>query len=166
MPRLLRLLPYSMPMWLVRRELKRAHGDPRRLTRATVRRYYDLMLGEGNRRAWLIRIWLTVLNFPVPKLEKVIAPTLLLWGEQGPADTARLCGPVSHGASTCLSGPASWDRSHASGRRSGGGAAGGRGFPGEVVSNKTNRDGSSVMAEPDQVIPCQCDRLPVEESPA
>lgn len=79
---LLRFLLFSMPLWLVRRELKRAYGDPRRLTEETVRRYHDLLLGEGNRKAWLIRIRLTVLRFPRPALEKVTAPTLLLWGDK------------------------------------------------------------------------------------
>jgi pimeloyl-ACP methyl ester carboxylesterase len=79
---LLRFLPFSMPVWLVRWELRRAYGDPRRLTAETVRRYHDLMLGEGNRKAWLIRIWLAILRFPRPPLEKVVAPTLLLWGEK------------------------------------------------------------------------------------
>ena len=77
-----RLLPFTMPTWWVRMWLRRAYGDPRRLTPETIRRHRDLMLTAGNRKHLLVRIWMSLLNFTRPQLDKVVAPTLLLWGER------------------------------------------------------------------------------------
>ncbi len=44
----IRVLPLTLPRWMVRRKLRAAYGDPRRLKSETVRRYHDLMLVAGN----------------------------------------------------------------------------------------------------------------------
>jgi pimeloyl-ACP methyl ester carboxylesterase len=75
-------LPVTLPIWLVWWKLRNAYGDPSRLSGETVRRYRDLMLTKGNRWALLVRIWLTKMRFHQPQLEKVVAPTLVLWGEK------------------------------------------------------------------------------------
>ena len=54
-PPILRLLPYVMPRALLRSSLAAAYADPRRLAKATVSRYYDLMLAPGTRAAIVAR---------------------------------------------------------------------------------------------------------------
>lgn len=78
----IRILPLVLPRWVVRRKLRLAYGDPSRVSAETVRRYRDLMLLQGNRRALKHRFILTILQYGMPDLANVMAPTLLLWGEK------------------------------------------------------------------------------------
>jgi pimeloyl-ACP methyl ester carboxylesterase len=79
---ILKLMKYFLPRALLRTNLAAAYGDPRRLSEATVDRYYDLMLSPGNREAMIERMQQTVLEEPVPLLRQIRAPTLLLWGQK------------------------------------------------------------------------------------
>jgi pimeloyl-ACP methyl ester carboxylesterase len=81
-PLMMQALPYTMPDFMFRPSLAAAYADPRALSDATYRRYRDLMLAPGVRRAILDRMADTVLEDPVPLLRRIQAPTLLLWGEQ------------------------------------------------------------------------------------
>ncbi|HVY16482.1 MAG TPA: alpha/beta fold hydrolase, partial [Rhodopila sp.] len=56
------LLPVVLPAWFVRRTLREAWGDPRRLTDATVARYHDLLRRPGVRRGLSARSILLVMN--------------------------------------------------------------------------------------------------------
>ena len=47
-----------------------------------VDRYHDLLLAPGARQAMLDRMAQAVLTDPVPRLRRITASTLLLWGEQ------------------------------------------------------------------------------------
>ena len=82
MPAVARLLPYTLPAWLLRMNLAPAYGDPARLTEATLERYRDMMLAPGVRRAMLARMEQVMLEPPEPSLRRIAAPTLLLWGER------------------------------------------------------------------------------------
>lgn len=77
-----RLLPYVMPMPLLRASLAPAYADPQRLTEAVVARYRDMLLAPGVRDAVLARMEQVVLEDPVPVLRTLHLPVLLLWGEQ------------------------------------------------------------------------------------
>jgi pimeloyl-ACP methyl ester carboxylesterase len=81
-PAVARLLPYTLPAWLLRMNLAPAYGDPARLTEATLDRYRDMMLAPGVRRAMLARMEQVMLEPPEPSLRRIAAPTLLLWGEK------------------------------------------------------------------------------------
>jgi len=76
------LLPYTLPTWMLRMNLAPAYADPSRLTNAVVRRYRDMMLAPGVRRALLARTEQVRLEPPEPLLRRIEAPTLLVWGER------------------------------------------------------------------------------------
>jgi pimeloyl-ACP methyl ester carboxylesterase len=81
-PAVARLLPYTLPIWMLRMNLAPAYGDPAHLSAATLTRYHDLMLAPGVRAAMLARMEQVMLEPPEPALRRIEAPTLLLWGER------------------------------------------------------------------------------------
>jgi pimeloyl-ACP methyl ester carboxylesterase len=81
-PAMLRLLPYVLPTPMVRMTLAPAFANPSKLYPALVRRYRDMMLAPGVRRAMLARMAQVRLTPPEPALRRITAPTLLLWGER------------------------------------------------------------------------------------
>ncbi len=82
LPFVMRLLPYTLPRFLLRMNLVVAYADPSKLNDATLTRYQDMMLAPGDRQAILDRTQQVFLEPPAPKLAKISAPTLILWGEQ------------------------------------------------------------------------------------
>lgn len=80
-PRLAHLMRYVLPKALVRMNLLPAFGDKTALTDDLVTRYHDLMRAPGARAAMIARMEQTVLRDPIPLLQRIQAPTLLLWGE-------------------------------------------------------------------------------------
>lgn len=81
-PMVAKVLPYTLPAWLLRMNLAPAYADAGRLTPATVTRYRDLMLAPGVRRALLERTAQVRLEPPEPMLRRIHAPTLLIWGKK------------------------------------------------------------------------------------
>ncbi len=81
-PAMLKVLPYTLPSFMVRMSLAPAYADSRALTDARVERYRDMMLAPGVRTAILARMQQVMLENPVPLLRRIAAPTLLLWGER------------------------------------------------------------------------------------
>ncbi len=76
------LMRYVLPKPLLRSFLASAYARPGSLTDARLERYGDLMRAPGARDAMLARMKQTVLVDPIPLLEKIRAPTLLVWGAQ------------------------------------------------------------------------------------
>jgi pimeloyl-ACP methyl ester carboxylesterase len=76
-----RLLPYFLPMALVRASLRPAYGDPAAMTDARLERYRDMLLAPGVRKAIIQRMKQNILVEPEPFLQSIRAPTLLLWGQ-------------------------------------------------------------------------------------
>lgn len=71
---------YMTPRSFVRAILRDAYGDPTKLTEPTVRRYHDLLLRTGNRRAVL---QLAKAAAPAPMEPTAVeCPTLVQWGEE------------------------------------------------------------------------------------
>ncbi len=81
-PASLSLMKHFLPKRLLRPQLAAAYADGGRMSGAILQRYHDLMRAPGNREALLERMRQTVLQPPEPYLEKITAPTLLVWGEQ------------------------------------------------------------------------------------
>jgi len=80
-PASLGLMRYVLPKFLLRMNLEVAYGNPYNLSADMTQTYYDLLRAPGNREALLARLRQTVLPDPVPLLERVQAPVLLVWGE-------------------------------------------------------------------------------------
>ena len=81
-PLMMRVLPYAMPMFMLRPSLQAAYADPSKMTEATLMRTYDMLLAPGVRRAVIARMEQVVLQDPRPLLAGITAPTLLLWGDK------------------------------------------------------------------------------------
>ena len=81
-PLMVRALPYTLPMFMLRPTLEAAYGDPSKMTQASLLRTRDMMLAPGVRRAVIARMQQTVLRDPRPLLARITAPTLLLWGDK------------------------------------------------------------------------------------
>ncbi len=81
-PAVLKLMKYFLPRFLMRTNLAAAYADASRLSDSTIDRYYDLLLAPGNRAAMISRMQQSILEEPIPILQKIAAPTLLLWGKQ------------------------------------------------------------------------------------
>jgi pimeloyl-ACP methyl ester carboxylesterase len=82
LPATMVLIKYCLPEYLVRQFLDAAFFDAQWLTQPLVNRYHDMLRAPGVRAAILDRAEQTVYTDPVPRLKKIKAPTLLLWGEQ------------------------------------------------------------------------------------
>ncbi len=80
-PASLGLMRHVLPKWLLRMTLAPAYADQSVMTDSLATRYHDLLLAPGARDAMMDRMQQTVLTDPVPRLQRVQAPTLLLWGE-------------------------------------------------------------------------------------
>jgi pimeloyl-ACP methyl ester carboxylesterase len=81
-PLMVRVLPYTLPMFMLRANLEAAYADPSKMTEASLLRTRDMMLAPGVRRAVIARMEQTVLRDPRPMLARITAPTLLLWGDK------------------------------------------------------------------------------------
>ena len=80
-PLLMRALPYTLPMPLLRGGIAPAYADAASLTESALERYRDMMIAPGVRQAILDRMATHVLVPPEPFLRGIAAPVLLLWGE-------------------------------------------------------------------------------------
>lgn len=73
-------LKYITPRIIVEKSLKEVYGNDSRLTHEAITLSHDLLLREGNREAFILRMN-TVDADNLHKLAQVKAPTLILWGE-------------------------------------------------------------------------------------
>ena len=81
-PPVVRVLPFVMPMPLLRLGVAAGYADQARLREDTVQRYHDMMVAPGVREAILRRMQQLVIEDPAPLLRGLHTPTLLLWGER------------------------------------------------------------------------------------
>ena len=79
---LVRLMKHVLPKAVLRASLAPAYADRKRVKDEMVDRYHDLLLAPGVRGALIARMEQLVLQEPTPWLQRITAPTLLLWGEQ------------------------------------------------------------------------------------
>lgn len=81
-PLVMNLMPWVGPRSLIRANLAPAWAHPDALPDPVLDRYRDMLLAPGVRQAILDRTRQTVLSDPAPRLRRMSAPTLLVWGEQ------------------------------------------------------------------------------------
>jgi pimeloyl-ACP methyl ester carboxylesterase len=77
-----RAMQFILPKALLRMSLEPAYADPARISPQIIDRYYDMMLAPQVRPALIARMQQLVLQEPTPWLQRITAPTLLLWGEK------------------------------------------------------------------------------------
>lgn len=82
MPSIMGVIKFSLPKFLVRQSIEPAFFDANALSDSLVDRYYDMLRAPGVRAAILERSNQTIYTDPIPRLKKITAPTLLIWGEQ------------------------------------------------------------------------------------
>ncbi len=76
-----RAMRWVLPRSVLRMGLEPAYADPKKLDQPTIDRYHDMLLAPGVRGALVARMEQLVLQDPVPLLQRITAPTLLLWGD-------------------------------------------------------------------------------------
>lgn len=79
---LVELMRHVLPRAVVTMSLKPAYADPAQMTDERATRYHELLRAPGVRPGLIDRMRQLVLRDPVPMLQTIAAPTLLLWGEQ------------------------------------------------------------------------------------
>jgi pimeloyl-ACP methyl ester carboxylesterase len=82
MPAIMGLMKFCLPRYFVRKSIEPAFADTNALDDKMVSRYHDMLRAPGVRAAILERGNQTIYTDPVPRLKKIKAPTLLLWGEE------------------------------------------------------------------------------------
>jgi pimeloyl-ACP methyl ester carboxylesterase len=81
-PAIMGLMKFCLPKYLVRKSIEPAFFDANALSDSLVDRYYDMLRAPGVREAILERSNQTIYTDPVPRLKKITAPTLLIWGDR------------------------------------------------------------------------------------
>jgi pimeloyl-ACP methyl ester carboxylesterase len=80
MPIINNLLLFITPKSLVKKSLETVFYDPTLITDATITRYHEMLLREGNRRAAL-SLFKNRVEQDANTIKTITAPTLILWGE-------------------------------------------------------------------------------------
>jgi pimeloyl-ACP methyl ester carboxylesterase len=81
MPIINNLLLFITPKSLVKKSLETVFYNTSLITEATVTRYHEMLLSEGNRRAALSLFQNRILP-DISLIKTITAPTLIIWGEQ------------------------------------------------------------------------------------
>lgn len=81
-PAIFGMIKFCLPKYLVRKSIEPAFFDASALSDSLVERYYDMLRAPGVRAAILERANQTIYTDPVPRLKKITASTLLIWGEK------------------------------------------------------------------------------------
>jgi len=76
------LMHYSLPAWALKMGVAPAYGDESLLTPQVMRRYHDMMRAPGIRSAVIERMRQSRNIDPVPLLQSLKMPVLLVWGEK------------------------------------------------------------------------------------
>ena len=81
MPGLRVLMEHVLPRGVVDSSVRNVYGDPSKVTRELVDRYYELTLRAGNREALAYRMD-QGLSGDENQISKLKLPTLILWGDK------------------------------------------------------------------------------------
>ena len=80
-PVLKHMLNYITPCFLAKRSVMNVYDDPSKVTEKVVDRYFDLILREGNRQAFVDRMNFSTYPDHLIRLRTIKTPTLIVWGE-------------------------------------------------------------------------------------
>ncbi len=76
------LMRYSLPAWALKMAVAPAYADASKPSSATLQRYQDMMRAPGVRAALIERMRQSRNSDPVPRLQSLGMPVLLVWGEK------------------------------------------------------------------------------------
>jgi len=76
------LMQFSLPAWALKMGVAPAYSDESQLTPLVMRRYHDMMRAPGVRAAAMERMRQSRNIDPVPLLQSLKMPVLLVWGEK------------------------------------------------------------------------------------
>jgi pimeloyl-ACP methyl ester carboxylesterase len=79
-----RVSEYFTPKFVYTSTLKSIYGHKERMTEATIDRYFDLLLREGNRRATRERFSEQPQSWFISQLGSLAMPVLVMWGDEDP----------------------------------------------------------------------------------
>jgi pimeloyl-ACP methyl ester carboxylesterase len=74
-------MAFITPRFVVSQTLSEVYGDGSKVTEATIDRYHDLMLREGNRQS-VVSVLESLVDINAEKIKQVNVPTLIQWGEK------------------------------------------------------------------------------------
>jgi pimeloyl-ACP methyl ester carboxylesterase len=75
------LLKFVTPKRIIESNLQQVYYDDAKVSDALIDRYYDMARRPGNRQAFIDRARMDFV-LPTDRLAEIVAPTLILWGEQ------------------------------------------------------------------------------------
>jgi pimeloyl-ACP methyl ester carboxylesterase len=84
MPLIGRMLSHVTPRFFIAMTIRQMYGDPRRLSEATIDRYYDMILREGNRDTF-VTVARTEIEDATASIRALEVPILILWGAEDQA---------------------------------------------------------------------------------
>ncbi len=74
---------YITPRFLITKNLREVYGDDAKITDELIDRYYHLTLREGNRQAFIDRVYAHRDSAEdAERIKKIATPTLILWGKE------------------------------------------------------------------------------------
>jgi pimeloyl-ACP methyl ester carboxylesterase len=90
-PVLKNLFKYVLPHSIIEKSLQNVYVHDDRITPELMERYYDMASREGNRKAFVDRMKVSIKNDKYLKIKTLNMPTLILWGKEDgliPTDVA------------------------------------------------------------------------------
>lgn len=82
MPILSSLFKYVTPRSIIEKSVHNVYVHDERITDKLIDRYYDLALREGNRKAFIERLKISIISDKYLKIKTLTIPTLIIWGQQ------------------------------------------------------------------------------------
>ena len=82
MPVLSSLFQYVTPRSVIENSIRNVYVQDDLITDGLVNRYYDLALREGNRKAFIDRMKISIVSDKYLKIKTLTIPTLIIWGKQ------------------------------------------------------------------------------------
>jgi pimeloyl-ACP methyl ester carboxylesterase len=79
-PGLNRIVRWCTPRFLVEKSIKDAYGDAGKITPELIDRYWNLLLREGNREAYMREVNAKRVDHSA-RIKTIAVPTLIMWGE-------------------------------------------------------------------------------------
>ncbi len=81
-PILNNLFKYVTPRSVIEKSLNNVYVNDERITDELIDRYYNLALREGNRKAFIDRMKISIVSDKYLEIKTLTMPTLIIWGEQ------------------------------------------------------------------------------------